>query len=80
MKVVNATQAKKKFDDLLEISQESDITIEKDGHPVAVLVSYDEYQCYEELAEEISMLEYLVTDESVKGTHNGDKEIKEFLS
>lgn len=79
MKFVTDKQAKTKFDDLLNLAQDGDITIKKNGEPVAVLVSYDEYLCYEELAEEISMLEYLVADEAEKGTDTGDKEIKEFL-
>ena len=80
MKFVTDKQAKTKFDDLLELAQESDITIKKAGEPVAVLVSYDEYLCYEELAEEVSMLEYLVADETEKESNAGDKEIKEFLN
>ena len=75
MKFVTDKQAKTKFDDLLDLTQDSDITIKRNGEPVAVLVSYDEYLCYEELAEEISMLEYLVAEES----QDGKKEIEEFL-
>lgn len=49
MKHVNATDAARGFGRLIEEIQSEPVTIEKNGHPVAVLYSYKESQEVEAL-------------------------------
>lgn len=86
MKTVTEQVAKTELTSLIEDAQEMDIIIERDSKPVAVLLSHEEYLCYEELVEEMNMLEYLVSEVENDNDNDeklsekiGDKEIKEFL-
>lgn len=49
MKTVAARDAKNRFGELLDTAQREPVTIEKKGRPVAVMVSLEKYQRYEDL-------------------------------
>ena len=49
MKTMSSTEAKTHFGALLDAAQREPITIEKKGHPVAVIISESEYEAYETL-------------------------------
>lgn len=51
MKTVSASDAKREFGDLLLKAQQAPIEINKNGKPVAVVVSSDEYQQLQTLKE-----------------------------
>lgn len=51
MKIVNASDAKREFGDLLLKAQQSPVEINKNGKPVAVVVSVEEYQQLQTLKE-----------------------------
>ncbi|MDB4265343.1 type II toxin-antitoxin system Phd/YefM family antitoxin [bacterium] len=44
MLIFSATEAKNRFGELLEASHSSPVEIDKQGRPVAVLLSYEAYQ------------------------------------
>ncbi|TAN65681.1 MAG: type II toxin-antitoxin system Phd/YefM family antitoxin [Methylobacter sp.] len=47
MKTVASTEAKSNFGALLDSAQRGPVTIEKKGRPVAVIISYEDYQQHE---------------------------------
>lgn len=47
MKTVASTEAKSNFGALLDSAQRGPVTIEKKGRPVAVIISYEDYQHHE---------------------------------
>ena len=47
MKALTANEAKTHFGEMLLNAQQAPVQINKNGKPVAVLVSYDEYECIE---------------------------------
>lgn len=47
MKTVASTEAKSNFGALLDAAQRGPVTIEKKGRPVAVMISYEDYQNHE---------------------------------
>ncbi len=49
MKTVASTAAKSHFGALLDTAQREPVAIHKQGRPVAVIVSYQEYQAHERL-------------------------------
>lgn len=49
MKGTTATKAKNRFGELLDMSIAEPVAIEKKGRPVAVLLSFEEYQRLSEL-------------------------------
>lgn len=49
MKTVASTAAKSHFGALLDTAQREPVAIQKKGRPVAVMVSYEEYQAHERL-------------------------------
>lgn len=53
MKTMTAKDAKNNFGVLLEEAQRGPVTIQKNGRPVAVLVSMREYERLEELEAEV---------------------------
>jgi prevent-host-death family protein len=68
METLNATEAKREFGDLLIRAQHEPIGINKNGKPIAVIVSAQEYNEIEEYKE------YLLKRELQKGLddyHNG---------
>jgi len=44
MKTISASEAKTHFGALMDKAQKEPVTIEKQGRPVAVMISFDEYQ------------------------------------
>jgi prevent-host-death family protein len=67
MKTVASTEAKSNFGALLDSAQRGPVTIEKKGRPVAVLISYEDYQQHE-----ILKLESLCND-LMAGIRQADK-------
>ena len=55
MKALTANEAKTHFGEMLMSAQQAPVQINKNGKPVAVLVSYDEYESIE--AMKLSMLQ-----------------------
>lgn len=49
MDSLSANEAKTQFGDLLLKAQRAPIQINKNGKPVAVVISFDEYECLEAL-------------------------------
>ncbi len=79
MKTLTVKEIKDDLEGALKACQDSDITIEKNGKPVAVLISHEEYECYEEFAEEMNMLEHLLSEATDEDIELADKELKNFL-
>ena len=52
METINASDAKREFGDLLIKAQHSPVTINKNGKPVAVVVSANEFELLNKLKEE----------------------------
>jgi len=48
MKKMNSTSAKNNFGEILTTSQREPVVIEKNGKPVGVLISYEEFKEYQE--------------------------------
>lgn len=53
MKTIPAKEAKNRFGVLLEEAQRAPVTIQKNGRPVAVVLSMRDYQRFEELEAEL---------------------------
>ena len=49
MKTVATTEVNSNFAALIDAAQSGPVTIEKKGHPVAVILSHEEFQSYEQL-------------------------------
>ncbi len=49
MEVVTATETKNRFGQVLQKAAREPVAIEKSGHPVAVLVSYETFELYQAL-------------------------------
>jgi|TARA_R100001369_G_scaffold6586_1_gene17420 prevent-host-death family protein len=49
MKIVSATRAAKNFGEILDYVRDGQITVEKQGRPVAVIYSYEQSQAIEEM-------------------------------
>ena len=47
MKKIASTKAKSNFGELLDMAQREPVTIEKQGRPVAVVVSFEDYKASE---------------------------------
>jgi len=46
MKTITSTEAKTNFGALLNSAQRAPVTIEKNGHPVAVVMAHEDYEQY----------------------------------
>jgi prevent-host-death family protein len=53
MKTLAAAEAKNHFGHLIDMAQADMVTIEKKGRPVAVLMSIESFQHFEELEDEL---------------------------
>lgn len=53
MSELNAKEAKNHFGRLLNTAQKEPVTINKNGYPVAVVLSISEYKLFERLKEEL---------------------------
>ena len=83
MKTLPAAEAKNHFGHLIDMAQADIITIEKKGRPVAVMMSIESYQHFEQLEDELWALKaaqadkegFLSADESadfLKGLGSAD--------
>jgi prevent-host-death family protein len=52
MRSVPAKEAKNRFGQLLDMAQRAPVTIEKNGRPVAVIMSMEDYERFEEVEDE----------------------------
>lgn len=76
MRSTAATTAKNNFGQLLEITRTEPVTVEKQGRPVAVILSFEEYQRLTELEDRAW------GERAVKSLENGfmdDREMKNWL-
>jgi prevent-host-death family protein len=48
VKVVSISEAQNNFDAVLNLAQKNPVKIERDGHPVAVIVSYEQFEYIED--------------------------------
>ena len=82
MKAVSANEAKTQFGDMLLNVQRAPVQIDKNGKPVAVMVSMDDYEMMENL--KIQMLKERVqrakTENEAGSTTDGDSFFDELLA
>jgi prevent-host-death family protein len=48
VKVVSISEAENNFDAILDLAQKTPVKIERDGHPVAVIVPYGQFEYIED--------------------------------
>lgn len=77
MLTIAACEAKNEFDKLLDSVQREMVMIEKEGHPVAVLISMKEYKRLQKLEDTLWAAQAMKTG---KESFLGVKESKKFLS
>jgi prevent-host-death family protein len=69
VKVVSISEAQNNFDAILDLAQKTPVKIERDGHPIAVIVPYEQFEYIEDAwwakqAEEASKEGFLSQKES----------------
>lgn len=77
MKTATATEIKTKFGQYLDYAQKEPVTIEKSGRDVAVMISMEEYQRFQQLEE---MALTIKVREAIAGGFAGVEETKKFLT
>ena len=77
MKSLAAAEAKTNFGHLLDMAQRSPVTIEKRGRAVAVVVSLQDFQHYEELEDKVWALE---AEKANKEGYLSSKKSEDFLA
>ena len=82
MEALSANEAKTQFGDLLLKAQQAPVQINKNGKPVAVVISMDEYQRIEELKINVlrSRVDAAKTHIANQDTVDGDSFFHELMS
>lgn len=76
MKKFNTKEAKDNFGELIDIAQQEPVEIQKNGRPVAVVVSLDEYRRLESIEESWWANE---AEKALSDSMFGQKESEDFL-
>ncbi|MBI5121706.1 MAG: type II toxin-antitoxin system Phd/YefM family antitoxin [Rhodospirillales bacterium] len=80
MRSMAAKEAKNHFGELLDTARREPVTIERNGRPVAVVLSIEDFKRFEEIEDAVWGERALEADkDGYAGIEEGEKLLKEFL-